>query len=150
MESLSGPPFLGFQRSTSDKYVINIFISGVHIIYRCTTKNGVYFVCHLSYSPSLTWRDVQHVIVRSARPAPGGDPLDGAYWVKNKGGLVVSRFFGFGLMDAGKMVHLAKHWNRVPEQKKCEIKSQDQNRFAFCIFYSGPCCTGVRNPFHLY
>lgn len=24
--------------------------------------------CHISFSPSLTWRDVQHLVVRTARP----------------------------------------------------------------------------------
>ena len=57
--------------------------------------------------------------------------------MKNKADLVVSKFFGFGLMDAGKMVHLAEQWRRVPEQQRCVIRSQDQNRFAFCVFYCG-------------
>ena len=82
-------------------------------------------------SPSLTWRDVQHVIVRSARPAPGGVLLANGLWVKNKAGLAVSRFYGFGLMDAGKMVHLAKQWNTVPEQRICEIRGNDSNRFDY-------------------
>ena len=52
----------------------------------------------------------------------------------NKAGLTVSRFFGFGLMDAGKMVYLAEHWTKVPEQRRCEIKGEDENRFdAICI-----------------
>ena len=85
----------------------------------------------LSYSPALTWRDVQHVIVRSARPAPGGVPLERGGWVTNKAGLTVSRFFGFGLMDAGKMVYFAKHWTKVPEQRKCKIEGKDKNRFYF-------------------
>ena len=79
-------------------------------------------------SPSLTWRDVQHVIVRSARSAPGGVPLANGFWVKNKAGLAVSKFYGFGLMDAGKMVQLAKYWRTVPQQRTCEIKGTDNNR----------------------
>ena len=77
------------------------------------------------------------MIVRSARPAPGGVPLERGAWVINKAGLAVSKFFGFGLMDGGEMVHLAKQWNTVPLQRKCVIKSQDQNRFVFCVFYCG-------------
>lgn len=95
------------------------------------------FFRHLLYSPSLSWRDVQHVIVRSARPAPGRVLLERGDWVKNKAGLVVSKFFGFGLMDAGKMVHLAEQWSTVPKQQRCVIRGQDQNRFAFCVFYCG-------------
>jgi len=74
------------------------------------------------------------VIVRSARPAPGGVPLERGGWVTNKADLTVSRFFGFGLMDAGKMVYLAEHWTKVPEQRRCEMKGEDENRFdAICI-----------------
>ena len=80
-------------------------------------------------SPQLSWRDVQHVIVRSARPAPGGVPLAKGLWLKNKAGLAVSRFYGFGLMDAGEMVHLAKQWNTVPEQRTCEVIGTDTNRY---------------------
>lgn len=82
----------------------------------------------LQANPSLSWRDVQHVTVRSARPSPGGVPLERGAWVINKAGLAVSKFFGFGLMDGGEMVHLAKRWNRVPLQRKCAIKTQDQDR----------------------
>ncbi|KAJ7358828.1 hypothetical protein OS493_020663 [Desmophyllum pertusum] len=82
----------------------------------------------LEANPSLTWRDVQHVIARSARPAPGGVLLDKGKWMKNKAGFAVSTAYGFGLMDAGKMVYLAKHWKTVPEQRKCQLKGQDENR----------------------
>ena len=86
-------------------------------------------------SPSLTWRDVQHVIVRSARPAPGRVPLATGFWVKNKAGLAVSKFYGFGLMDAEKMVQLAKRWNTVPEQRTCEVSGTDTNRYLiFTVF----------------
>ena len=74
---------------------------------------------------------MQHVIARSARSAPGGVLLQYGHWIKNKASLVVSKFYGFGLMDAGKMVYLAKHWNTVPQQLRCEIKGQDENRFEF-------------------
>ena len=78
---------------------------------------------------SLTWRDVQHIIVRSARHAPERNPLTGGLWVKNKAGLWFSRYFGFGLMDGGMMVHLAKHWNTVPSQLRCEVDGTEKNRF---------------------
>lgn len=72
------------------------------------------------------------MIARSARPAPGGVPLENGDWVRNKAGLAFSKSYGFGLMDAGKMVHLAKHWKTVPRQRRCEFKGQDENRFDFC------------------
>ena len=87
-----------------------------------------------SSSPYLSWRDVQHVIVNSARRAPGipgaaGIPLKRGDWVLNKAGLYVSKFYGFGLMDAEKMVSLARDWKPVPRpQLRCEIKSADENK----------------------
>ena len=102
------------------------------------TKLLTYYLnyCVLFVSPSLTWRDVQHIIVRSARHAPEGVPLTSGFWVKNKAGLWFSRYFGFGLMDGGMMVHLAKQWNTVPSQLRCEIKGRDENRFGlfFILF----------------
>ena len=88
-------------------------------------------------SPKLTWRDVQHVIVRSARPAPGGVLLANGFWAKNEAGLAVSKFYGFGLMDAGEMVHLAKQWNTVPEQRTCEVSGTDTNRYGVFVVVWG-------------
>ena len=78
---------------------------------------------------------MQHVIARSARSAPGGVRLEGGDWITNNASLAVSKYYGFGLMDAGKMVYLAKHWNRVPQQLRCEIKGQDENRFEFSALF---------------
>ena len=69
------------------------------------------------------------MIARSARPAPGGVPLENGKWVRNTAGLTFSKSYGFGLMDAGKMVDLAKQWKTVPPQRRCELKGQDENRF---------------------
>lgn len=44
-------------------------------------------------------------------------------WATNGVGRNVSHSFGYGLMDAGAMVKLAKKWKAVPEQHKCEIKA---------------------------
>lgn len=48
--------------------------------------------------------------------------------MKNKAGLYVSKFYGFGLMDASRMVSLAKNWTKVPPQDKCEIEGSDKNK----------------------
>ena len=89
-----------------------------------TNPHRIFF----SYSPYLTWRDVQHIIVNSARRAPGGVPLSKGDWVKNRADLYVSKFYGFGLMDVEKMVSLAKNWKHVPPQLKCEIKGDDTDK----------------------
>lgn len=71
----------------------------------------------LEANPSLTWRDLQHIVVRTARPLN----LRAGDWVTNGVGRNVSHSFGFGLMDAGAMVKLASNWTTVPEQHKCTI-----------------------------
>ncbi|KAH9525222.1 Uracil phosphoribosyltransferase, synthesizes UMP from uracil [Bulinus truncatus] len=70
----------------------------------------------LQSNPSLTWRDIQHITVQAAR-IPSADHS----WTINGAGHHVSHQFGFGLMDCGKMVHLAQSWKNVPEQKFCQF-----------------------------
>lgn len=48
--------------------------------------------------------------------------------MRNQAGFFVSPVYGFGLMNAGRMVSLAKTWTRVPLQEKCEIKGTDTNK----------------------
>ena len=71
----------------------------------------------LEANPVLNWRDVQHIVVRSAKHAN----LKAEDWNTNGAGYNVSHAFGFGLMDAGEMVKKAKLWKTVPEQQKCEV-----------------------------
>jgi len=69
----------------------------------------------LEANPSLTWRDMQHIVVMTSNPAPlFGGAND---WTTNGVGRNVSHVFGFGLMDAGAMVTLAKKWKPVPDQE---------------------------------
>jgi len=68
----------------------------------------------LEANPGLTWRDLQHVVVRTSNPAPLRNGAED--WTTNGAGRNVSHVFGFGLMDAGAMVTLAKQWKTVPEQ----------------------------------
>jgi len=71
----------------------------------------------LEANPSLTWRDVQHIIVRTART----EHLNTHDLVINGAGHNVSHYFGFGMMDASAMVDLAFAWTQVPEQHNCRI-----------------------------
>jgi hypothetical protein len=59
----------------------------------------------LEANPGLTWRDVQHIVVRTARPEGN---LKAADWASNGVGRKFSHAFGFGLMDAGAITRLAK------------------------------------------
>ena len=63
----------------------------------------------LDANENLTWRDVQHVLVNSARM---NDPTDSS-WRINGGGHDVSHKYGFGAVDAGAAVALAENWVNV-------------------------------------
>ncbi|XP_056646540.1 furin-like protease 1, isoforms 1/1-X/2 isoform X2 [Diorhabda sublineata] len=73
----------------------------------------------LEANPNLTWRDMQHIVVRTARP----QNLIATDWRVNGVGRHVSHSFGYGLMDAYAMVQMARNWTTVPEQHKCEVTS---------------------------
>ena len=66
----------------------------------------------LEANPSLTWRDVQHIIVRTAQPRN----LRATDWQKNGMNRSVSHSYGYGLMDTAAMVKNAKEWTLVPRQ----------------------------------
>ncbi len=67
----------------------------------------------LEANPSLTWRDVQHVLVNSARRNDPGNPS----WEKNGFGHDISYDYGFGAIDARNSALLADCWINVgPEQ----------------------------------
>ncbi|XP_033750588.1 furin-like protease kpc-1 isoform X2 [Pecten maximus] len=78
----------------------------------------------LQANPSLTWRDLQHIVVMTAKRGN----LRADDWTYNGVNRSVSHSFGFGLMDAGAMVRLAKNWTTVPTQNICEIRLQERNR----------------------
>ena len=66
----------------------------------------------LDANENLTWRDVQHVLVNSARM---NDPTDNS-WIVNGGGHDVSHKYGFGAVDAGAAVAVAENWSNVGEE----------------------------------
>ncbi len=64
----------------------------------------------LSANPNLTYRDVQHILALSARHLDTTDPdlrVNGA-------GFTLSHNQGFGVVDAGQAVQLAKGWINRP------------------------------------
>ena len=69
------------------------------------------------FSPSLTWRDVQYLIVHTSNPLL--NESDGLIF--NGAGLAVSELFGFGVMDAEALVTRARHWIIVPPQLEQNI-----------------------------
>ncbi|XP_035383608.1 proprotein convertase subtilisin/kexin type 5 [Electrophorus electricus] len=78
----------------------------------------------LEANPLLTWRDVQHIIVRTSRRGH----LSAPDWQSNGAGYDVSHLYGFGLMDAGAMVKEAETWRQVPTQHVCEENTGQDER----------------------
>ncbi len=68
----------------------------------------------LEANPRLSYRDVQHILVESARK---NDPAD-ADWAVNGAGHDVNHKYGFGAVDASAAVDLAETWQNVrPEAR---------------------------------
>ncbi len=63
----------------------------------------------LQVKPTLSYRDVMHLLVKSARKTDPTNPS----WSLNGVGLSVSPDYGFGLVDATKAVTLARTWTNV-------------------------------------
>ncbi|XP_054466040.1 proprotein convertase subtilisin/kexin type 6-like isoform X2 [Anoplopoma fimbria] len=63
----------------------------------------------------LTWRDVQHLLVKTSRPVH----LKADDWKTNAAGHRVSHLYGFGLVDAEALVVEASKWRTVPPQHTC-------------------------------
>jgi len=73
----------------------------------------------LEANSNLTWRDMQHIVLRTARPLSAMRPKEPDQWRRNGVGRLVSHSYGYGLMDAGAMVRMAKYWKTVPPQREC-------------------------------
>ena len=57
----------------------------------------------LEANPLLGWRDVQHILIRTAEQNDAGDPS----WITNAAGLRNSNIYGFGRVDAERAVTVA-------------------------------------------
>lgn len=54
--------------------------------------------------------------------------MDDSTWVINGAGYHVNEKFGFGMMDATRMVELAQNWVNKPPQHICETELQHADR----------------------
>ncbi|KAJ8411513.1 hypothetical protein AAFF_G00163210 [Aldrovandia affinis] len=66
-------------------------------------------------SPDLTWRDVQHLIAKTAKIPNPVEPG----WAINGAGYHIHHRYGFGLLDAGLMVQQAMLFQTMPPHRKC-------------------------------
>ena len=71
-------------------------------------------------SPSLTWRDIQHLTVLTSKRNSLFDAKGRFRWTMNGVGLEFNHLFGFGVLDAGAMVALSKEWKTVPARYHCD------------------------------
>ncbi|KAG5672797.1 hypothetical protein PVAND_002890 [Polypedilum vanderplanki] len=81
------------------------------------------FALALEANPSLTWRDIQHLTVLTSKRNSLYDAKNRFHWTMNGVGLEFNHLFGFGVLDAGGMVTLAKQWRTVPPRYHCEAGS---------------------------
>ena len=63
----------------------------------------------LEAEPDLTWRDIQHILVRTSQKIDHSD--DG--WFKTYEGRDFNHNYGYGLVDASAAVNLAKNWKNI-------------------------------------
>ncbi|KAJ7328626.1 hypothetical protein OS493_023895 [Desmophyllum pertusum] len=82
----------------------------------------------LQANKNLTWRDVQHIIIRSSRDGQYGKIIKTKDWITNGANLTASNNVGFGLMDAHGLVSLAMNWTTVAPQLNCTIPRPHINR----------------------
>uniref|UniRef100_A0A8C2HGS4 Proprotein convertase subtilisin/kexin type 6 n=1 Tax=Cyprinus carpio TaxID=7962 RepID=A0A8C2HGS4_CYPCA len=80
----------------------------------------------LEANPLISWRDVQHLLVKTSRQAH----LKANDWKTNAAGHKVSHLYGFGLVDAEAMVVEAKKWRTVPPQHTCSKTSDRRTRIS--------------------
>lgn len=78
------------------------------------------FALALEANPQLTWRDIQHLSVLTSKRNSLFDAKRRYAWHMNGVGLEFNHLFGFGVLDAGAMVALAKDWVTVPPRYHCQ------------------------------
>ena len=80
------------------------------------------------YSPDLTWRDMQHLVVLTSKRNHLHDTSLEHPWKHNGAGLEFNHLFGYGVLDAGAIVELAETWQTVPERFHCEANTLEINK----------------------
>ncbi|QTA88490.1 S8 family serine peptidase [Desulfonema magnum] len=78
----------------------------------------------LEANPNLTWRDVQHLLMKTAVKNDPGDED----WSLNGAGLHINHKYGFGRIDAAAAVELALTWQTVPEALSLSYGPENVNQ----------------------
>lgn len=78
----------------------------------------------LEANPSLTWRDVQHILVKSSKM----NSLNDESWaISNSTGFNYSHKFGYGVADAGSAVRISENWENVGNELNFNYSSNGLN-----------------------
>ncbi|KAL1923175.1 uncharacterized protein VTP21DRAFT_9551 [Calcarisporiella thermophila] len=96
---------------------------------RCTSRHGGtsaaapiasgIFALVLSLRPDLSWRDIQHLCVQTAVPIS----LEDDDWEETAAGRMFNHKYGYGKLDAGRMVEAARGWQTVEPQVRVKMKT---------------------------
>jgi subtilisin-like proprotein convertase family protein len=78
----------------------------------------------LEANPELAWRDVQHIL---AKTAVKNDPSD-SDWATNEAGYQINHKYGFGRVDAGAAVEAALTWSPVAPALSLNSKPVNLNQ----------------------
>lgn len=76
----------------------------------------------LEVNPELTWREIQHILVETAKK---NDPTDDD-WTTNGAGHDINHKYGFGAIDAAAAVNVARYWQG---SKKLDPEVQISSEF---------------------
>ena len=71
----------------------------------------------LQANPSLNWRDVKEIYIRSATRNDSGD----SDWARNGAGFWFNHKYGAGLINASEAVRLAKNWSNLGSMISIEV-----------------------------
>lgn len=95
----------------------------------------------LQANPNLGWRDVQEILIRSARKISIAD----SDWITNRAGFHLNHKFGAGLADAAAAVNLSKSWRNLPtqthlirEEKNLSDAIPDNNPLGVILEFEAP------------
>ena len=82
----------------------------------CPVVSGVTALV-LQANPSLNWRDVKEIYIRSATRNDSGD----SDWSRNGAGFWFNHKYGAGLVNAAEAVRLAKNWSNLGSMSSVSI-----------------------------
>ena len=82
----------------------------------CPLVSGIVALI-LQANPNLGWRDVQEILIRTARKNHRTDPE----WVTNAAGLSFNHKYGAGMIDAAAAVVLAQQWTNLPSMTTTQV-----------------------------